>query len=68
VLPALQTTGLYDAVLAGAAINAFLALFNLIPFSIFDGRKVYTWNRVYWAALFLFALALTIYANFVLVP
>jgi len=38
------------AVLAGAAINAFLAVFNLIPFAVFDGRKVYAWNRVYWAA------------------
>jgi Zn-dependent protease len=68
VLPALRTTGLYQAVVAGAAINAFLALFNLIPFSIFDGRKVYAWNRVYWAALFLISLALTIYAYFVLSP
>ena len=68
VLPALRTTGFYNAVVAGAAINAFLALFNLIPFAVFDGRKVYAWNRVYWAALFLVSLALTIYANFVLGP
>jgi Zn-dependent protease len=56
------------ALLAGAAINAFLALFNLIPFSVFDGLKVYRWNRRYWIALFLIALVLTIYTNFVLRP
>jgi Zn-dependent protease len=67
-LPALRTTVFYDAVVAGAAINAFLALFNLIPFAVFDGRKIYAWNRVYWLALFLVSLALTIYANFVLSP
>jgi Zn-dependent protease len=56
------------ALLAGAAINAFLALFNLIPFSVFDGLKVYRWNRRYWIALLLIALVLTIYTNFVLRP
>lgn len=68
VLPALETTGLYHAVLAGAAINAFLALFNLIPFAVFDGQKVFSWNKRYWAALFVVSLALTAYANFVLQP
>lgn len=52
------------ALLAGAAINSFLAVFNLIPFSVFDGLKVYRWNRSYWTALFLVAAALTIYTYF----
>jgi Zn-dependent protease len=68
VLPAVQTTGFYDAVVAGAAINAFLSLFNLIPFAVFDGQKIYKWNRAYWAIMFLVSLTLTIYANFVLTP
>jgi Zn-dependent protease len=50
-----------SAVLTGAAINAFLALFNMIPFAIFDGRKVYVWNRRYWAIVFIVALVLTAY-------
>lgn len=29
----------------GAHVNAFLGLFNLIPFFIFDGKKVYNWNK-----------------------
>jgi Zn-dependent protease len=59
---------LFDAILAGASINSFLAVFNLIPVSIFDGRKVYVWNRKLWGILFAIALAMTIYTTFVLHP
>ena len=62
ILPILTYTPIYVGVLYGAAINAFLALFNIIPFSIFDGRKVYAWNKRYWAIIFVVALLLTIYA------
>ena len=65
-LPILTNTPIYVAVLYGAAINAFLALFNLIPLSIFDGRKVYAWNKRYWAIIFAASLILTIYAYFLL--
>jgi len=68
LLPVLQQSIVYLPILFGASINAFLALFNLIPFSVFDGRKVYSWNKRYWAALFVLSLALTIYTNFVLRP
>jgi Zn-dependent protease len=68
LLPVLRETSLYLPALFGAEINAFLALFNLIPFAVFDGRKVYYWNRRYWATLFLVSLALTIYSNLVLRP
>ena len=66
LLPALGTGAIHQAVLAGASINAFLALFNLIPFAVFDGQKVYAWDKRYWTMLFLISLALTIYAMFVL--
>jgi Zn-dependent protease len=65
-LPVLGRSIIGSAVLYGAAINAFLALFNLIPFAIFDGRKVYVWNKRYWATLFLVALILTGYTYFLL--
>lgn len=32
----------------GFSINGFLALFNLIPFGIFDGAKVIRWNGIIW--------------------
>jgi Zn-dependent protease len=64
-LPAVSTASiLYAPIVAGAAINAFLALFNLIPFAIFDGKKVYTWSRAYWAVTFLISLVLTVYTYF----
>jgi len=65
-LPVLPRTSIYYALLYGAAINAFLALFNLIPFSIFDGRKVYSWNRSYWAIMFVVSLVLTAYTYLLL--
>jgi Zn-dependent protease len=68
VLPALGSGWMFQAILAGASINSFLALFNLIPFAIFDGRKVYVWNRKLWAMLFVISLGMTIYTNFILHP
>ncbi len=35
-----------------AQINLFLALFNLIPFGPLDGAKVFAWNKIVWAVLF----------------
>ena len=66
-LPALGQTMIGPAVLYGAAINSFLALFNLIPFSIFDGRKIFVWNKRYWAIVFILAVALTAY-TYLLLP
>jgi Zn-dependent protease len=65
-LPVLAPTAIRFAVLYGAAINAFLALFNLIPFAIFDGRKVYAWSKSYWAVLFVVSLILTGYTYLLL--
>ncbi len=38
----------------GALINTFLGLFNLLPLPIFDGIKVYRWNKL----VYFFSLAL----------
>jgi Zn-dependent protease len=46
--------------LYSAYINAFLATFNLIPFGIIDGYKIFTWNKLIWALAFTAAIALTI--------
>jgi Zn-dependent protease len=67
LIPALgNEPWLFDAVLAGASINSFLAVFNLIPVSIFDGHKVYGWNRKLWGVLFAVSLAMTVYTTLVL--
>jgi len=36
-------------------INASLALFNLLPFGIFDGAKIIKWNKYTWGAAVLAA-------------
>jgi Zn-dependent protease len=43
----------------GVFINSSLALFNLIPFGVFDGAKVMRWNWQAWVATA--AIAATLY-------
>ena len=40
----------------GAYINLLIAVFNLIPFGILDGYKVWAWNRRAWVGLFVVSL------------
>ncbi|MEM2168217.1 MAG: AN1-type zinc finger domain-containing protein [Candidatus Bathyarchaeia archaeon] len=44
----------------GFAINAYIALFNLIPLSILDGAKIFKWNKHVWGILFTIVLILTV--------
>ena len=55
----IQPGGLLDAAVAGAAINAFMALFNLIPFGVLDGLKVFRWNKPIWLILFALSALVT---------
>jgi len=41
-----------------AVLNADLAVFNLIPVSILDGRKVFMWNKKVFTVTFVIALTL----------
>jgi len=36
-----------------AYINAFMAVFNLIPFGILDGYKIFSFNKKIWALMFI---------------
>ena len=47
-----------------ASFNAFIAVFNLIPFGILDGYKIFSWNKAIWAVAFAASAALTIYTYF----
>lgn len=51
--------GLIEVTLAGAAINAFMALFNLIPFGVLDGLKVFRWKKTVWLVLFALSVLVT---------
>lgn len=46
----------------GVLINSVIALFNLIPFGILDGFKVFLWDKKIWAVAFSASLVLTVYA------
>jgi len=43
-----------------AYINAFMAVFNLIPFGILDGYKIFSVNKKYWALAFAISIALLV--------
>ena len=45
-----------------AAINTWIALFNLIPFGNFDGKKILRWNRLIYGVMLIIALALMIFS------
>ena len=48
----------YPTLLLAAVLNAHLAMFNLIPVSILDGRKVFDWSKTGWMLVFAAALVL----------
>lgn len=52
---------------AVAFVNAFLALFNLVPIGNFDGRKVFHWNKIVWGIGITLAFILSILTLFPLV-
>ncbi|MCI4350495.1 MAG: hypothetical protein L3K15_03160 [Thermoplasmata archaeon] len=44
-----------------ALFNGIFAAFNLLPFGLLDGRKVFRWNRGVWAATFAVAISFALY-------
>ncbi len=48
----------------GFFINAWLAVFNLLPIWILDGKKVFAWNKTVYAIVFASAILLLILGNF----
>ena len=54
-----------------AYINAFMALFNLIPFGVLDGYKLFLLDKKIWLTAFAAAVtltAITVYCTFALFP
>lgn len=43
----------------GLFLNGFIALFNLLPITILDGKKVFRWNKMIWAGSFCLSILLT---------
>lgn len=46
----------------GAFINSYIALFNLLPFGILDGFKIFYWNKIIWLVSFCCSIILLILA------
>ncbi len=44
------TIWISNALFVGASVNAWLGLFNLIPFGNFDGKKILMWSKFWWTA------------------
>ncbi len=60
LLPSIPST--YTTMLIFASyINAFMAVFNLIPFGILDGYKIFSFNKKLWALAFIPSLILTVF-------
>ncbi len=54
--------GVYSLpLLLAAYINAFIAVFNLVPFGVLDGLKIFNWNKKIWAFAFAVSAVLTIF-------
>jgi len=53
---------LYDALMFGAWFNAYLAIFNLLPFGALDGWKVFWWSRRNWAITFSISILIGVYS------
>jgi len=44
-----------------AVLNSDLAVFNLIPLSVLDGKKVFSWNKIGWTITFAMAMVVWIF-------
>jgi len=69
VVADLLHSGVFAALLFLAMINTLFATFNLLPFGLLDGAKVYRWGRSRWLAVFLvsaafFAVAYTAFYSY----
>lgn len=59
--PLLSETGiLYEIGRYGVIVNIALALFNMLPFSVFDGRKVWAWNKPVYLGMVIATLLLLV--------
>lgn len=57
---ALVPSSLVSFLLFGGFFNAYLAAFNLIPYGVFDGLKIFHWDKTVWALMFAASAALTV--------
>ncbi|MDP3765349.1 MAG: hypothetical protein Q8R04_02450 [Nanoarchaeota archaeon] len=54
-----------DIAYYGFLINSWLALFNMIPFWLFDGHKILKWNKLAYGSIVAAALLFMLLQNFI---
>lgn len=57
-----------DVAYYGFVINSWLALFNMIPFWLFDGYKVIRWSKLAYGGIVAVAFAFMLAQNFIPLP
>ncbi|MEA1865453.1 MAG: hypothetical protein U9N46_09740 [Euryarchaeota archaeon] len=48
------------AIVLGTKINLWLAGFNMLPFSVLDGKKVLTWSKPAFAGIFILIISISL--------
>jgi len=56
----------HDIASYGFLINTWLALFNMLPFWLFDGRKIIKWNKIAYGLIAAAALGFMLIQNFLI--
>lgn len=54
----------YNGFITLGLLNAYIALFNLIPFGPLDGLKIFSYNKIYWLIPFVASVVLFIIFNY----
>lgn len=57
----------YSFLFTAVYFNSFIALFNLLPVAILDGRKVFRWSKKIWGIMFLTSVILYIISLFTVI-
>jgi Zn-dependent protease len=66
VLYSITNSTIINAVFAyGASINIWLAIFNLLPIPMLDGKKVWVWNKAVYVGIFLLSIIILITTKFI---
>ena len=55
-----EFSALFLVAVFSAAISTFIAVFNLIPFGMLDGLKVFGWSKIFWGVAFTSSVGLLI--------
>jgi Zn-dependent protease len=60
LIPGASGTFAFKLAMMVAAVNAILALFNMLPIFVLDGRKVWRWNKAVFAGIWAIGILLIV--------